>query len=43
MKNFNKKRKKTYNTGELDLNKLSEELIQTKQFSNKSKSKSRKK
>ena len=44
MKNFNKKLKKSYNTGELDLDKLSDELIKPKQqFSNKdSKSKKRK-
>lgn len=43
MKNFNKKLKKSYNTDELDLNKLSDELIQKpkQQFSNKSKSKSK--
>ena len=35
MKNFNKKLKKSYNTGELDLDKLSDELIKPKQFSNK--------
>ena len=36
MKNFNKKLKKSYNTGELDLDKLSDELIKSKQqFSNK--------